>query len=92
MCIFVALKQIVKRKLDSNGPPVLYTETPTLPLQKLFPLGQEVLVNARKVRSDLVSLQATVVFVATVLVTPAHWWPLSTSADRARPLLHKDEQ
>ena len=33
-----------------------------MPLQKLFPLGQEVLVNARKVRSDLVSLQATVVW------------------------------
>ena len=33
-----------------------------MPLHKLFPLGQEVLVNARKVRSDLVSLQATVVW------------------------------
>ena len=33
-----------------------------MPLQKLFPLGQEVLVNARKVRTDLVSLQATVVW------------------------------
>ena len=54
--------KLLCRKVDSNGPPLLYTDSPTLPLQKLFPLGQEVLVNARKVRSDLVSLQATVVW------------------------------
>merc|ERR1719318_2475573 len=53
---------IPNRKLDPNGPPksyVLSSSSRSLPLQTLFPVGQELLINARKVESTLVDLQAT---------------------------------
>merc|ERR1719318_208131 len=56
---------IPDRKLDPNGPPksyVLSSSSRSLPLQTLFPVGQELLINARKVESPLVDLQATAVW------------------------------
>ena len=53
------------RKEDSNGIPSLFVDKCqdwNLNLQTLFPIGMEVLINARRVRSDLVELQATVVW------------------------------
>ena len=51
------------RKNDPNGPPILFvSQQMDVSLARLMPVGQEVLVNCRKVRSELVSLQATLVW------------------------------
>ena len=54
---------LCRRKSDVNGPPILYVDSNLdTSLQSLFPVGKEVMVNARRVRSHLVELQATVVW------------------------------
>ena len=53
------------RAKDPNGPPILFVEKckeNCLDLQSLFPVGKEVFLNARRVKSDLVNLQATVIW------------------------------
>merc|ERR1719318_2109627 len=50
------------RKRDPNGPPKPYDLGNSVPLQELFPVGQEVLMNARKVESEIVDMQATAVW------------------------------
>ena len=50
------------RKRDPNGPPKPYDLGAGVPLQALFPVGQEVLMNARKVESEIVDMQATAVW------------------------------
>ena len=50
------------RKRDPNGPPKPYDVTGSVSVQALFPVGQEVLMNARKVESSMVDLQATAVW------------------------------
>jgi len=50
------------RKRDPNGPPKPYDTASRLCLQTLFPVGQELLINARKVESEIVDMQATAVW------------------------------
>jgi len=54
---------VADRKRDPNGPPKKYVESRSSnSLEAHFPVGQEVLMNARRVPSDLVDMQATAVW------------------------------
>ena len=56
---------------EPNGVPHLFVDNKdSLDLKTLFPVGKEVLLNARKVKSDMIDLQATVV------------WPKKTEAPK----------
>ena len=68
-----------------NGAPKLLTECDQgLELAQLFPLGLEVLINARRVRSDLIDLQATVVWPKFTEVPLYKLKPSKLDADEAK--------
>ena len=86
MCFSARCINCVPRQGNPNGLPVLLTqcEQDVESLPRLLPLGLEVLVNARKVRSDFLDLQATVVWPKFTELPKYKLKPSKLDADHAK--------
>ena len=70
---------------EPNGVPHLFVDNKdSLDLKTLFPVGKEVLLNARKVKSDMIDLQATVVWPKKTEAPKYKLKPSKLDADHAK--------